>query len=425
MLLCALIMALPTLLMGVTFPLAIKALTRGEETLGRTTGRAYAANTAGAILGSLLGGFVLVPALGLRGATLAASGANLLAGALLLVAAGRRVPRGAVALLGAWVLLLPVAMASKADYGLTNFYSANRHLDGVPFNAIQEMDRQTLELLMEREDPEGALRLYRDREGSLLFQVAGKLEGTTQRDLPTTRALALLPLAAHPAPQRMLIIGLGAGATLEAAKGRLREVDVVEIHPGVVEGVRRFGPGGLLEGVRLVLDDARHHLEVDGSKYDIITSEPSYPTDTGVGSLFTEEYYHLALSRLRPGGLYCQWLPYHMMTNDDVTLMLRTFTRAFPHAALWRADESLDLILLGRATPFEVSAEEVTRRVSEDLGREARHAIRLSRTPEQVAAMPELQAGPVNTDDRPLLEFRVVRNLRIGDLSLLERGASP
>ena len=59
-----------TLLMGLSFPLAIAAIQRGDDERGRRDGErgaaalAYGVNTLGATVGALLGGFVLVPRLG-------------------------------------------------------------------------------------------------------------------------------------------------------------------------------------------------------------------------------------------------------------------------------------------------------------------------------------------------------------------------
>jgi spermidine synthase len=71
-----------TLLMGGTVPVMGRALVRDAGELGTGAGRLYAWNTIGAALGSGLGGFLLIPALGLRWSTLAAAALNLGVGAV-------------------------------------------------------------------------------------------------------------------------------------------------------------------------------------------------------------------------------------------------------------------------------------------------------------------------------------------------------
>ena len=75
------LVALPALLMGGTLPVLVRAVTAQGATAGRAGGQLYAANTAGAIVGTLLAAFVLIPLLGVRGSACAAAVLNLLAGA--------------------------------------------------------------------------------------------------------------------------------------------------------------------------------------------------------------------------------------------------------------------------------------------------------------------------------------------------------
>ncbi len=421
--LCALVMLLPTTLMGATFPLVSRAITGRLEELGRKVGSAYSFNTVGAVAGSLAAGFLLVPTLGMRGAVLAAGLLNLGVG-LVIVVRSRAGRWGLTAV--AIVLYLPAATwawEAQRVPTLFNFYSAYRFLeDPVPYAGIVARDRATLQSLFEGDYAEGPLHAYRTRAGHLLLQVGGKIEGTAEPDLANTLLLSYLPVAAHGSPRSMLVIGLGAGVTLAAAREHVERVDLVEIHPGVLEAVWRFGAPGLLAGVEVARNDARNHLLTADRRWDVISSAPSYPTDPVVGNLFTREFFELAAARLEPGGVYCHWLPYHMLTNDDVTLMVRTFASVFPHAMLWKVPDGLDLILIGSQRPFGSGPEAIRARVTalNAGGWPLRYV--LSRSPEEIAEIAAVD-GPVNTDDHPILEFRVARNLRVGNLALLEGAA--
>ena len=63
MVIAAVLVLGPALLAGVQFPWLVALLGEGQKEAGHDVGNAYAANTVGAIAGSLLGGFVLLPAL--------------------------------------------------------------------------------------------------------------------------------------------------------------------------------------------------------------------------------------------------------------------------------------------------------------------------------------------------------------------------
>ncbi|HVS15536.1 MAG TPA: fused MFS/spermidine synthase, partial [Thermoanaerobaculia bacterium] len=79
----------PTILMGATLPALVRATAADRESAGHAAGRIYGANTLGAAAGALLAGYALLPALGVRGSTLAAAGVQALV-AVAFVALGSR-----------------------------------------------------------------------------------------------------------------------------------------------------------------------------------------------------------------------------------------------------------------------------------------------------------------------------------------------
>lgn len=416
--LCSLVMLAPTVLMGMTFPLVTRALVRGVDEVGRVVGRAYGANTLGAVVGAWTAGFLLIPGLGLRGATLVAAGANALVAILLLARAAGRRDRYALLLLLAYVPIGAATAGLGRSWRLVNFYTAYRHAEGADYATLEQVYRATLQKVFEREGPDGYVAAFRDGKGHLLVQVGGKLEGTTESDLPNTELLAYLPVASHADPRNMLVIGLGAGVTLDVARRIVPRADLAEISGDVLEAIRLHGPPGVLEGTRVFKEDARNLLLRTEERWDVISSEPSYPTDFSVSNLFSAEFYRLAEGRLAKGGVFCQWLPYYLLTNDDVTMMIKTFGSVFRHAMLWKVEGSMDLLLVGSDSPFVRGEREIRERVGQLSTRPL--AFELSRDPGQILEIVRRSDVPLNTDDRLRLEFSVARNLRIGDLSLPE-----
>ena len=82
---CLAAVAVPCLLLGATFPVAMRSVS-GSGAPPTYAGWLYAVNTAGAAAGALAAGFLLLPRLGLRRTTLAGAGASLLAAACALLA---------------------------------------------------------------------------------------------------------------------------------------------------------------------------------------------------------------------------------------------------------------------------------------------------------------------------------------------------
>ena len=66
---CLPMVLVPAIALGATFPLAVRWFAADSDAPARRTAVLYATNTAGAAVGALVAGFVLIPALGLRGTT--------------------------------------------------------------------------------------------------------------------------------------------------------------------------------------------------------------------------------------------------------------------------------------------------------------------------------------------------------------------
>ena len=410
--LCSLVMIVPTTLMGATFPIVSKALTIDTGSVGKGIGNAYSSNTFGAIIGSIAAGFLLIPILGVKATTFIAAGGNVLVSIVLLWSSGvwnRR--RITVVLLCLFMVPGVMAFASKEKEWTASFFLSRRHPSYEQFVASHANDT----VLMDKDYREGRVKLWKTQSGHYLLSVGGKIEGTAPVDMANTLLLAYLPLSSHRGAESFLNIGLGVGVTLAAAKQQVRSVTLVEINDGVLEAIGRYGPSGVLDGVDIELNDARNYLLLTDKKFDVISSEPSYPSEASTANLFTREFYEIAEDALNPGGVYAQWLPYYELSNDDVTMMLKTFGSVFNYVYLWKVPESLDLIMVGSNERFGLSAEQIRERAHtmNTSGKELDFI--LSKSPEEVreliSANPEI---PLNTDNLPILEYHVVRNILAG-----------
>lgn len=413
-LLCSAIMLIPTTFMGATFPVVSKKVTTSMNEMGRWVGSAYSFNTFGAIIGSFSAGFILIPILGVRMAAVVAACLNILVALSMIVMSRARI-KGAIAAILVLVFVTPllVALLSKEDEWPITYYIAQRYKD---YTQLEE-ERKGAVVLMNKDYMEGRVKIWRNADGYLVLQVGGKIEGTSYVDMVNTLLLAYLPIASHQDPKSFLTIGLGAGVTMHAAKQHVKDVYLVEINRGVLEAIDKFGPPGLLNNVQVAVNDARNFLLLTDKKFDVISSEPSYPTESSVGNLFTKEFYQLAASRLNPGGIYCQWLPYYQLSDDDVSMMVKTFGSVFDHVYVWVVKHSLDLLLVGSNAPFKFSTEEIMQRVSTLNTSSFPLIFVLSKDPEQVKEfMQNAHDIPFNTDDRPLLEFHASKNLLTGIL---------
>jgi spermidine synthase len=416
-LLAALLLLPLTAALGAAFPLGLAAATDRVESAPRDVAGVYAANTAGAIAGSLLAGFVLIPALGLRGAVVAAA-AVALAGAWIVAAgapAGRR--RLAAAALAACGFVF-VAAGPRWDVELLSAgaYKYAPYVSGLDVESALKAGE-----VLFHSDGAAATVTVKRTAGTTTIAIDGKIDASNGGDMLTQKLLGHLPLMLHPAPRRVCVVGLGSGVTVGAVlRHPVSSVDVLEISPAVVRASEFFtseNHDALRDPrTRLVIGDGRTHLALSSSRYDVVVSEPSNPWVSGMAALFTREFFESVRRRLQPGGLFCQWAHAYDMSDRDLRSIVATFLSVFPDATMWLGGES-DLLLIG-GDPDDW-AERIERGfsrpgVASDLGEtEVRDSFSLASLRTAGApALREYAAGAaLQTDDRVALEYTAPRAL--------------
>jgi spermidine synthase len=426
------IVLVPCLALGALFPLTTRLLQTGAESGGAATGRAYALNTLGTIAGSLLTGFVLLPAWGVQGVVLAAVVLATLQGiaALLLRGRPRRITKTLMAAAGlAAVALVAALTVPRWDPVLMSlgtyrpFHAANVFQSWLGAGGVGDPARRVAaaqHALFYREGINASVLVATDDEGTRRWlRVGGKIDASTS-DMLTQTLLGLVPAAMARPGARALIIGHGSGATAAAALAAgTGPMDIVELEPAVIQGSRFFHAPGEdpLDDrrVRLYLEDARARLAHGEGGYGLIVSEPSNPWIAGVNNLFTEDFFRLVRRRLEPDGVFCQWLQLYELSPVTFHSLLGAFVRVFPQAQVFCLWNSFDVLLVSAPPGTTLSWDRLQGPLAE---RELRRA-RL-RSPEDIAAF---YVGPVstwarelvhaerNTDDRPFVEYRAPRDL--------------
>lgn len=419
---------LPAVLMGMSFPFFTRLADRPGERGGRF-GLAYAANAAGAVTGSWLAAFVLVPHWGLSGAAAAFPPLyGLLGAALMALEEDRRfrplTPWAVMAALGAWALC-PALPPELIHSGVFLYDAGLAHAARDPQRLVRQQSGRSL--LYAEDGVHASVSVWRQPSGQLSLVINGKPDASTGAvDMPTQSLLGHLPLlslrAAGRVPRRVLVVGLGSGVTAAAVlRHPVESVDVVEIEPAVARAAAYFAAanrGALADPrLRLAAGDGRGFLRAAAGGYDAIISEPSNPWIAGMSHLFTTEFFAAARDRLAPGGVLCQWLPLYAMTPEALASALETLRGAFPHVSAWRW--KADLLLIASSEPARLDWDRL-----EGLLQDSGVAADLA--PHGLAHAPDLLAlrvggreglgvlargAPRHTDDRPVLEYLRPRSL--------------
>jgi spermidine synthase len=414
--------ALPSILMGMTFPIGNAVVQHAERSVGIRAGLLYLANTAGAVLGSLAAGYLLLPRFGIQGtATILALAAAFTIAPLYLSAAASDGSRGRMMATAAAAVVV-VVVAIHAWLRLPEHYLQARALPTVAAPEKLLVVREGLtEMLTITEAP---------GRGRGLLTNGHAMSSTAPLDQRYMRALTHVPLLSITAPRRVLVIGFGVGNSTHAATlhPSVERVDVADLSRQIMEHANYFreANGDVLRNprVRVFVNDGRQHLAMqpEGS-YDLITLEPPPIAHAGVGALYSREFYSLARTRLKPGGYLSQWLPAYQVPPDTSIAMVRAFVDVFPQAVLLSGMQSELLIIGTTADRLEIDPTLL--------------AQRLEREPEVLADLRRVDLGTVKeivgtflgssetlaratrnstpvSDDRPLQEYGVRSVLATG-----------
>ncbi|MCX7383604.1 MAG: hypothetical protein NT133_19815, partial [Alphaproteobacteria bacterium] len=321
-----------SLLAGLSFPLAQRAIQTDAARIGHRVGLVQLANILGNAAGSLVTGLLLLDLLGTAG-TLRLL---LVAGALFMAAHGI-MARG-LPLLAA---LAAAAAALPANPDLwARIYAA-------PPGSIVAEDRS------------GAVTIRREASGSHSFFIHGFAESSVPY-LPVHAFLGSLGVLIHPAPVEVLVIGVAGGGTPYAAgmHKATRRIDAIDIVGATFDALDAFAARGNAATTSLLADpryrflraDGRHMLFAGGAAYDVIEADAMMPTTAFSGALYSVEFFRLAAGALKPGGVFVQWAPTPRVRDS--------FVRAFPHvvevhpAGLMRPDR---FVMLGAMAPIAIT----------------------------------------------------------------------
>jgi len=433
------LLLVPAALGGACFPLLIRASGHGAAGGGRVVGWFYAANTFGAVLGAMLAGFVFVPQLGLQGSLelIAIGFCALIAAPLALLApAGARgtpmVPRRGFARPAAVVLLvlapiLATRFVTPWDPLLLSagvYWQSEAYLAADPRGGVREiLDTALAERtsLFHSEGLGATVDVYERSDGLRSLAINGKTVASSAfEDIRLQVAMGGLATLLHEDPREVLVIGLGTGMTAGAAIAHpgVERLTIVELTPGIARAARLFDRwhGAVLDDPRteLRIDDGAIFVRHTSRTFDVISSDPIHPFSAGSSTLYSREHFEQCRSRLRPGGLFFQWLPLYQLGPRDLGTVLRTMAAVFPDVTVWFT--GTDAVLLGSETPVTLDGKRLERLravLRTDSVRE-RFAPAGFETAEQllvtlvgpVGAFTHLvEESPLNTIDYPVLEF--------------------
>ena len=369
-------------LWGASFPLALAAAAKPGQDPGRLVGGIYAANTVGAILGSLIFGMLMIPSMGTQHAqqvlTLLASLAAILLFGSAFFSPEQTETEGAsekqkrnpwnlaragisiaivIGLAAGLTKIVPPIPPGMISYG----WSVDEWYDQADYLHVAEGVNSSVAVS--------------ELEGDILcFHVGGKVVASNDMvDMRLQRMLGHIPALIHPEPKSVLIVGCGAGVTAGSfvLHPSIERIVICEIESEVPKAAAAYFAKenySVISDPRteVIHDDARHYIATTKEKFDIITSDPIHPWVWGAATMYTTEYFELCKERLNPGGIVTQWVPLYETSEAAVKSELGTFFEAFPDGTIWNSDifgQGYDIVILGQNEPSQINVNSVAGRV--------------------------------------------------------------
>lgn len=453
-LLCAAIMIVPTVLIGMLFPWTCARI-QNNDRAAPGVGQLYAANTIGNIAGSALTGMVVLPWIGVENTLRTAAWIYFVAAAMVFLFGTRafenappsepvpgsgilrraRIGSRRILITGAaaFLFLLTGGIQPNWDPHVISsgafLYAPDYRLNANYASFLEDLHQNRL--LYYKDGLSSTVGVYADPWGNRFLRVNGKTDASTGTDMNTQLLLGHLPVLLHPGkPTSALVVGFGSGVTAGAvaAHPQIQTIDCVELEPAVMDAAYLFTliNNNIHRDPRFHphLTDARRYLSATKEKFDLITSEPSNPWMAGISNLYTKEAFELSRSRLKPNGIFCQWFHSYSMTAKDFRMIMNTFADVFPHVMLLTTGEK-DFFFIGSNDPFAIDYEKIEEALAPG------GAVRMALTPVGFGHPFVLLAGtfllddadfrrhadesPIHHDDRPTLEFSAPYALHRGE----------
>jgi predicted membrane-bound spermidine synthase len=330
--LMAMVVMLPaTICAGMSLPL-LTALLQKVSHAEQAVGKVYSLDTAGGILGVLVAIHFFMPVFGLKYLLIVAGAVDIFTGLLFLWLRSDISNRKATFLFiagsAAFLLIAIVFIHPNRTKMASGVYR---------FGIIDAANK----LFFHKDGKTATIAVHQSAYGSLTLTTNGKPDASVNvldrpsADESTQVLLGAIHMLYNYKASDIAIIGLGCGKTAHVALTNpfIRQLDVIEIEPAVYEAAAYFREyvGNIYtdKRFRIHFDDAKSYFTRSGQKYDVIISEPSNPWVSGIGSLFSSEFYETVQKKLNNEGLFVQWIQTYEISIPLVASIMKSFSPCF------------------------------------------------------------------------------------------------
>lgn len=392
--LAAIIIIIPTLGMGILFPIVCDLVSNENNKMSHIVGKTYALNSIGAMIGSICAGIFVIPLIGLQYTIYVGVFLNIFAAIIVLLQSNSftkniKIIMPSISLCFFLLFIFnaerwsPKIMSSGVSTYANNYFRVSNK-----YNELSKYDMDNGKKLTDIEIWKTAMLNYellyyedglvdnvavmKNSKGVISLLVNGKVDASAlgEKDTITQVMIGQLPLLLQKNPKDVFLVGYASGITAGSILTHpIERLDAAEISPSIVEASKFFNKynNNPLEDPRLNLNiaDAKQTLMVSKKKYDVIVSQPSNPWIKGQSSLFSYDWYKIVKEHLNDDGLFMQWLPAYHISEHNLKIIINTLNTVFPNLTLWTSTSPGDLILLAsKDDNFKSSYKQVMERIN-------------------------------------------------------------
>lgn len=309
---------IPTILMGASFPL-VSDLARGEGVnQSRAVGLTYFFNIMGNVAGGIVTGLFFLDAFGAATTILLLSALSL--PFILLWTLGFSGRSTRVALTGSLFALTVILC--------TSFPSSSQFAQALHVPPGKDCQ------VFVQEGKDATVVTY-VKDGMVWNYINGLPHGGRLNYTHGYYARAIEGLAYAGSAEKILVIGYGTGAIVEAVlkSSEVKEVTIVELSKSVMQNLRKVPMFQELlkdKRIKTVIEDGRRFLNTTDTKYDAILMDPVRSTTAYSNNIYSEEFFRLVKTHLKPRGTIMVWL-------DNQMELPKTIISVFEHARLYWA----------------------------------------------------------------------------------------
>jgi spermidine synthase len=336
---------------GMLFPIVGAALRGGFGSGIETAGVLTLVNTIGAAIGSLVAGFLMLPALGIEKSIFAIAIVYVVVGAGICAGSKRTRP----------ALSIAAAVVSIAALAMFPFGQLSDRLISIPVERFAEAEPER-RLITVREGLTETVVFF---QRMLLGRPVSDVMLTNSFSMSTTgygvrryqKLYVWWPVAVHPSLTHALLIGYGVGNTAKALTdtASIESIDLVDLSRDILAMAPVVFPKEEDQPLRdprmhVHIEDGRYFLQASDRQFDLITGEPPPPGIAGVENLYSREYFQLMRDRLADGGFVTYWLPLADLSDVSTKAILRAFCDVFDDCSLWNGSGT-NLMMIGSRSP--------------------------------------------------------------------------